>query len=57
MRNGASFKGRVLPGSIERVRRNFAGVEEGDRQMVDILTDMLTDGLAAVGAGYAEESR
>jgi hypothetical protein len=30
---------------MERVRRKLAGVDDGNRQMVDILTAVLTDGL------------
>jgi hypothetical protein len=33
---------------MERVRRKLAGVNDGNRQMVDILTAVLTDGLPAV---------
>ena len=54
LRNGAPFKDWVLPGAIERIRRKLKGVEDGDRQMVAILSAVLTDGLAAVEAGCAE---
>ena len=54
LRNGAPFKGWVLPGAIERVRRKLKGAEDGDRQMVAILSAVLTDGLAAVQAACAE---
>ena len=50
LRNGAPFKDWVLPGAIERVRRKLAGSDDGDRQMVAILSAVLTDGLAAVEA-------
>ena len=36
------------------MRRKLAGADDGNRQMVDILTAMLTDGLAAVEAACAE---
>ena len=57
LRNGAPFKDWVLPASLERVRRKLAGASDGDRQMVDILTAVLSDGLAAVEAACAEALR
>ncbi len=54
LRNGAPFKDWVLPASIERVRRKLAVADDGNRQMVDILTAVLTDGLPAVEAACAE---
>jgi hypothetical protein len=54
LRNGAPFKDWVLPAAMERVRRKLAGAEDGNRQMVDILTTVLTDGLPAVEAACAE---
>ncbi len=54
LRNGAPFKDWVLPAAIERVRRKLAGVDDGNRQMVDILNAVLTDGLPAVEAACAE---
>ena len=54
LRNGAPFKDWLLPGAIERVRRKLKGAEDGDRQMVAILSAVLTDGLAAVEAACAE---
>jgi hypothetical protein len=39
------------------VRRKLAGVGDGDRQMVDILTAVLSDGLVAVEAACAEALR
>ena len=36
--------------AIERVRRKLASVNDGNRQMVDILTAPLTDRLPAVEA-------
>jgi transposase len=56
-RNGAPFKDWLLPGALERVRRKLAGVGDGDRQMVDILTTVLSDGLVAVEAACAEALR
>jgi transposase len=57
LRNGAPFKDWVLPSSLDRVRRKLAGVGDGDRQMVDILTAVLSDGLPAVEAACAEALR
>ena len=54
LRNGAPFKGWILPASLERVRRKLAGAVDGDRQMVTILTAVLSDGLGAVEAACAE---
>ena len=54
LRNGAPFRDWVLPASIERVRRRLAASSDGDRQMVDILTAVLSDGLPAVEAACAE---
>jgi hypothetical protein len=54
LRNGAPFKDWILPGALERVRRRLAAATDGDRQMVDLLAAVLTDGLAAVEAACAE---
>src|SRR5207237_9922808 len=54
LRNGAPFKDWVLPAAMERVRRKLASTDDGNRQMVDILTAVLTDGLPAVDAACAE---
>jgi hypothetical protein len=54
LRNGAPFKDWPLPASIERVRRRVTGTADGDRQMVKVLTAVLTDGLAAVDAACRE---
>jgi hypothetical protein len=54
LRNGAPFKDWVLPAAMERVRRKLASVTDGNRQMVDILTAVLTDGLPAVEVACAE---
>jgi hypothetical protein len=57
LRNGAPFKNWVLPSGIDRVRRKLAGVDDGDRQMVAILTVVLSDGLPAVEAACQEALR
>ena len=57
LRNGAPFKDWVLPGAIDRVRRKLAAVQDGDRQMVEILTAVLSDGLPAVEAACADALR
>lgn len=54
LRNGAPFKDWILPTAIERVRRMLKTSDDGDRQMVNILTAVLTDGLAAVEAACGE---
>ena len=43
-----------MPGALEKVRRKLKGVDDGDRQMVDILAAVLTEGLPAVEAACAE---
>src|SRR5438045_4942037 len=54
LRNGAPFKDWPLPASLERVRRKLKGSDDGDRQMVKVLSAVLTDGLVAVEAACAE---
>src|SRR4030081_2408969 len=54
LRNGAPFKDWVLPAALERVRRQLAGSDDGDRQMVAILAAVLTDGLPAVESACAQ---
>jgi hypothetical protein len=54
LRNGTPFKDWVLPGALERVRRELAGSTDGDRQMVKIFAVVLTDGLPAVEAACAQ---
>jgi transposase len=54
LRNGAPFKDWPLPESLERVRAKLAGSDGGDREMVKVLTAVLTDGLQAVEAACAE---
>ena len=57
LRNGAPFKAWILPASLERVWRKLAGADDGDRQMVTILTAVLSDGLGAVEAACGEALR
>jgi transposase len=57
LRNGAPFKNWVLPFGLERVRRKLAGSADGDRQMVAILSAVLSDGLVAVEAACLEALR
>ena len=54
LRNGAPFKDWLLPANLERVHRWLKGSDDGDRQMVQVLSAVLTDGLAAVEAACAE---
>ena len=54
LRNGAPFKEWELPTAIRRVQRKLERQPGGDRQMVDILGAILTDGLEAVEAACAE---
>ncbi len=57
LRNGAPFKDWVLPAGLERIRRRLAVAPDGDRQMVNILTAVLSDGLPAVEAACLEAPR
>jgi transposase len=50
LRNGAPFQGWELPPAMERVRHRLKAADDGDRQMVLILTAVLSDGLDAVEA-------
>jgi transposase len=54
LRNGAPFRDWVLPAAIDNIRRKLSGADDGNRQMVDILVAVLTDGLPAVEAACAE---
>jgi hypothetical protein len=54
LRNGAPFKDWLLPASLGLVRRRLKGSDDGDRQMVKILSAVLTDGLATVEAACAD---
>ena len=53
-RNGAPFKDWVLPGALERVRKRLNQADDGGRQMVEILSAVITDGLGAVVGACAE---
>jgi hypothetical protein len=55
LRNGAPFKDWILPTSLARVRRKLGRSDDGDRQMVKILTSVLSDGLPAVEVACAAE--
>ena len=46
-----------MPAGLERVRRKLAAADDGDRQMVDILTAVLSNGLPAVEAACGEALR
>ena len=50
LRNGAPFKDWGLPAPLKRIRRKLKDVPDGDRQMVEVLSAALADGLAAVEA-------
>jgi transposase len=54
LRNGAPFKDWPLPAGLERVRRKLKGSDDGDRQMVKLLSAVLSDGLVAVEAACTE---
>jgi hypothetical protein len=54
LRNGAPFQDWVLPSAMERVRRRLKTAHDGDRQMVSILTAVLSDGLEVVEAACQE---
>ena len=47
----------MLPSGIDKIRRKLATVDDGDRQMVSILTAVLQDGLPAVEAACTEALR
>ena len=54
LRNGAPFREWELPTAMKRVRRKLERVPNGDRQMVEILAALLTDGLDPVEDACAE---
>jgi transposase len=54
LRNGAPFKNWPLPANLEQVRRKLKGSADGDRQMVKILSAVLSDGLTVVEAACTE---
>ena len=53
-RTPGALRNGVLPAGPERVRRKLVGAADGDRQLVDILTAVLSDGLPAVEAACQE---
>ena len=53
-RNGAPFKDWVLPGALERVRKRLGQADDGGRQMVEILSAVIIDGVGAVESACAE---
>jgi hypothetical protein len=57
LRNGSPFKDWILPAGLERIRRKLTGAADGDRQMVNILATVLSDGLPAVEAACLEALR
>ncbi|WP_264657993.1 IS21 family transposase [Azospirillum canadense] len=48
LRNGAPFKGWVLPPGLGAIHKRLVGHTDGDRQFVAILAAVLDDGLEAV---------
>jgi hypothetical protein len=54
LRNGAPFKDWVLPPAMTAIRRKLKGSDDGDRQMVQILSCVPDDGLQAVEAACRE---
>jgi len=54
LRNGAPFRDWPLPSAMERIRRRLKSMHDGDRQMVEILSAVLTDGIGAVDAACQE---
>ena len=54
LRNGAPFQDWVLPPAMQRVRRRLKAADDGDRQMVAILSAVLGDGIDAVDAACQE---
>ncbi len=54
LRNGAPFKDWALPESLAQIRRKLGTSDDADRQMVKLLTAVLSDGLAAVEAACTE---
>jgi len=54
LRNGAPFKGWLLPSGLGAVHKRLVGHNDGDRQFVAILAAILDDGLEAVEAACRE---
>ena len=50
----APFKHWVLPAALERIRHKLRASPDGDRQMVEILGAVLTEGLPAVEVACTE---
>ncbi len=54
LRNGDPFRNWDLPPALAQIRRRLAGHDDGDRQFVDILTEVAEAGLDAVEAACVE---
>ena len=54
LRNGAPFKDWALPKAMAKMQRRLAKFNDGHRQMVDILSAVLVDGVEAVEAACVE---
>ena len=54
LRNGAPFRNWVLPPAMNSIQHKLRSVDDGDRQMVQILTCVATDGLISVEAACRE---
>lgn len=54
LRNGAPCKDWVLPSALAAIRRKLTGSDDGERQMVQILSCVREDGLPAVEAACRE---
>ena len=54
LRNGAPFRDWVLPPALAAIRRKLKGSDDGDRQMVQILSCVAADGLPTVEAACRE---
>ena len=54
LRNGDPFRNWDLPPALAQIRRRLAGHNDGDRQFVDILTEVADAGLNAIKAACAE---
>ena len=54
LRNGAPFRDWTLPGSLGQIQAKLKHVTDGDRQMVVILSAVLSDGVEAVDAACRE---
>lgn len=54
LRNGAPFKDCLSPTHLERFRRKLKGSDDGDREMVKVLSAVLMDGLTQVDDACAK---